>query len=183
MSKPRIYLSSPHMGSDELQLVQETFASNWIAPLGPQVDAFEREFAVRVSSGHAVALSSGTAALHLALRWLNLQPGDEVICSTLTFSASVNPVLYERATPVFVDSDARSWNMDPALLAEALADRAKLGRLPKAVIVVHLYGQSADIDAIERLCVHYGVPMIEGAAEALGAVYWGNKSGKAETLK
>jgi pyridoxal phosphate-dependent aminotransferase EpsN len=165
--------------------VQETFASNWIAPLGPQVDAFEREFAARVGCAHAAALSSGTAALHLAMRWLDLQPGDEVLCSSLTFSASVNPVLYERATPVFVDSDVRSWNMDPELLAEALAERAKLGRLPKAVVVVHLYGQSADIDAIERLCAQYGVPMIEDAAEALGAVYWGNegKKEKAETLK
>jgi pyridoxal phosphate-dependent aminotransferase EpsN len=185
MNKPRIYLSSPHMGGDELKLVQETFASNWIAPLGPQVDAFEREFAARVGSAHAAALSSGTAVLHLAMRWLHLEQGDEVLCSSLTFSASVNPVLYERATPVFVDSDVRSWNMDPALLGEALADRAKLGRLPRAVIVVHLYGQSADIDAIEQLCGQYGVPMIEDAAEALGAVYWGSegKQGKAERLK
>src|SRR5690606_1614839 len=134
MSKPRIYLSSPHMGSDELEFVKEAFATNWIAPLGPHVDAFEKEFAARVGTGHAAALSSGTAALHLALRWLRLQPGDEVLCSTLTFSASVNPVLYERATPVFVDSDERSWNMDPARLAEALADGVRRGKKPKAVI-------------------------------------------------
>ena len=173
------------MGGDELKLVQETFASNWIAPLGPQVDAFEREFGDLVGSAYATALSSGTASLHLALRWLHLKPGDEVLCSSLTFSASVNPVLYERATPVFVDSDVRSWNMDPELLAEALAERVKSGGLPKAVIVVHLYGQSADIDAIERLCAKYGVPMIEDAAEALGAVYWGNegKKGKPESGK
>ena len=183
VNRPRIYLSSPHMGGEELELVREVFESNWIAPLGPQVDAFEKEFAATVGASHAAALSSGTAALHLALRWLDLQPGDEVLCSSLTFSASVNPVLYERATPVFVDSDKGSWNMNPSLLAEALADRAKQGRLPKAVIVVHLYGQSADIDAIERLCAQYGVPMIEDAAEALGAVYWGSKSGNAETLK
>jgi dTDP-4-amino-4,6-dideoxygalactose transaminase len=176
MTKPRIYLSSPHMGGDELKLVQETFASNWIAPLGPQVDAFEQEFAARVGSAHAAALSSGTAALHLALRWIGVKPGDEVICSSLTFSASANPITYDGGRPVFVDSDDRSWNMDPALLAEALADRAKKGRLPKAVIVVHLYGQSADIDPIERICAEHGVPMIEDAAEALGAVYWGSNA-------
>ena len=180
MSNPRIHLSSPHMGGDELKLVQETFASNWIAPLGPQVDAFEREFAARVGSAHAAALSSGTAALHLALRWIGIKPGDDVICSSLTFSASANPITYDGGRPVFVNSDDRSWNMDPALLAEALADRAKHGRLPKAVILVHLYGQSADIDAIAQICAQYGVPMIEDAAEALGAVYWGNK---AENLK
>lgn len=202
------------MGGDELKLVQETFASNWIAPLGPQVDAFEREFCellarsprlsdvsssllgtARLSDEghswldrdthsqapitsnqaplHAAALSSGTAALHLALRWLNLQPGDEVICSSLTFSASVNPVLYERATPVFVDSDERSWNMDPALLAEAIADALKRGKKPRAVILVHLYGQSADLDPIVALCAWHDIPLIEDAAEALGAVYYG----------
>ena len=185
MTKPRIYLSSPHMGGDELKLVQETFASNWIAPLGPQVDAFEREFAARVGSAHAAALSAGTAALHLALRWIGVKPGDDVICSSLTFSASANPITYDGGRPVFVDSDDRSWNMDPNLLAEALADRAKKGRLPKAVIVVHLYGQSADIDAIQEICAQYGVPMVEDAAEALGAVYWGRKAEglKAEMLK
>src|SRR5664280_714159 len=184
MTKPtRIYLSSPHMGGDELKLVQETFASNWIAPLGPQVDAFEREFAVRVGSPYAAALCSGTAALHLALRFVGVKPGDDVICSSLTFSASANPITYDGGQPVFVDSDDRSWNMDPALLAEALADRAKVGRLPKAVIIVHLYGQSADIDAMKRSCAQYGVPMIEDAAEALGAVYWGSKPENPGTLK
>jgi len=140
LNQGRIYLSTPHMSGEEVELVREAFASNWIAPLGPNVDAFEREFADRVQAGHAVALSSGTAALHLALRWLNLQPNDEVICSTLTFSASVNPVLYERATPVFVDSDERSWNMDPAVLHEAVQDGLRRGRAPKAVVLVHLYG-------------------------------------------
>jgi dTDP-4-amino-4,6-dideoxygalactose transaminase len=182
MTDARIYLSSPHMGSDELNLVQEAFASNWIAPLGPHVDGFERELAEYVghkggTSLHAAALSSGTAALHLALRWLNLQPGDEVICSTLTFSASVNPVLYERATPVFVDSDRRSWNMDPNLLAEAVEDRVRRGRMPKAVILVHLYGQSADIDPIAGICTTHGIPLIEDAAEALGASYKGRAPG------
>jgi len=177
MAERRIYLSSPHMGGDELSLVQETFASNWIAPLGPHVDAFEKELAAQAETAHAAALSSGTAALHLAMRWLRLQPGDEVVCSTLTFSASVNPVLYERATPVFVDSDDKSWNMDPMLLAETIADRIRRGRKPKAVILVHLYGQSADIDPITAICTEYGIPLIEDAAEALGATYKGRAPG------
>jgi pyridoxal phosphate-dependent aminotransferase EpsN len=181
MNKPRIYLSSPHMGGDELPLVQEAFATNWIAPLGPQVDAFEREFAAKVGSAHAAALSSGTAALHLALRLCGVKPGDEVFVSTLTFSASVNPILYEGGRPVFIDADRISWNMDPQLLAEALAARAQSGRLPKAVILVHLYGQSADIDAVQALCDRYGVTLIEDAAEALGATYYGNT--KPETGK
>ncbi|MEO6243799.1 MAG: aminotransferase class I/II-fold pyridoxal phosphate-dependent enzyme [Opitutaceae bacterium] len=170
-SKPRVYLSSPHMGGDELRLVTEAFASNWIAPLGPDVDAFEREFAERVGSAYAAALSSGTAALHLAMRWLNLQPDDEVICPTLTFSATINPILYERAKPVFVDCEERSWNMAPALLAEAVEDRIRRGRRPKAVVLVHLYGQSADIAPIAATCAHHGIPLIEDAAEALGATY------------
>jgi dTDP-4-amino-4,6-dideoxygalactose transaminase len=177
MKTARIHLSSPHMGPDELTLVQDAFATNWIAPLGPHVDAFEKEFAARTESAHAAALSSGTAALHLALRGLNLQPGDEVLCSSLTFSATVNPVLYERATPVFVDSDERSWNMDPALLAEAIADRIKAGKRPKAVVLVHLYGQCADLDPILRLCAEHEIPLIEDAAEALGATYKGRAPG------
>ena len=177
MIKPKIYLSSPHMGGDELSLVQEAFATNWIAPVGPHVDAFEREFSGKVGSMHAVALATGTAALHLAMRWLALQQGDEVICSTLTFSASVNPVLYERATPVFVDSDECSWNMDPALLAEAVIAGIKRGKKPKAVILVHLYGQSADIDPIAAICAEHEIPLIEDAAEALGATYKGRTPG------
>ncbi len=165
------------MGSDEFSLVQETFASNWIAPLGPQVDAFEQEFSALVGVKHSAALASGTAALHLALHGLNLQPGDEVICSSLTFSASVNPILYERATPVFIDSDEATWNMAPALLREAIEDRIRRGRRPKAVILVHLYGQSADLDPIAGLCVEYGIPLIEDAAEALGSTYKGRTPG------
>ena len=138
MTQPRIYLSPPHMSGLEQQFVQETFASNWIAPLGPQVDAFEAEFAAAVGAPYALALSSGTAALHLALILAGVGPGDEVLVSTLTFSASVNPIVYLGARPVFVDSERVSWNIDPALLAETLDRKAKQGHLPKAVIPVHL---------------------------------------------
>ncbi len=177
MTKRRIYLSSPHLGADEFELVREAFATNWIAPLGPHVDAFEREFETLVGSRHAAALSSGTAAVHLSLRLLGLKSGEEVFCSSLTFSASANPIVYEGGKPVFIDCDRASWNMDPARLAEALADREKKDRLPKAVILVHLYGQSADIDAIAALCTKYGVTLIEDAAEALGATYKGISPG------
>jgi dTDP-4-amino-4,6-dideoxygalactose transaminase len=177
MKHAPIYLSPPHLGVRELDLVRDAFASNWIAPLGPHVDAFEEEFCATVGCQHAVALSSGTAALHLALRWLNLRPGDEVICSTLTFSASVNPILYERATPVFVDSEPGSWNMDPTRLADAVENGIKRGRKPRAVIVVHLYGQSADIDPIAATCARHDIPLIEDAAEALGASYKGRAPG------
>lgn len=173
----RIYLSSPHMSGLEEPLVAEAFQSNWIAPLGPHVDAFEREFAEAVGSPHAVALSSGTAALHLALLLAGVGPGDEVLVSSLTFSASVNPIVYLGATPAFVDSERGSWNMDPALLEEALEARARAGRLPKAVVVVHLYGQSADLDPILAACARFGVTVVEDAAEALGATYRGRAPG------
>jgi pyridoxal phosphate-dependent aminotransferase EpsN len=165
------------MGGDEFEFVREAFATNWIAPVGPHVDAFEREFAALVGSPHAVALSSGTAALHLALRMMGAGPGDEVFCSDLTFSASANPIVYEGAKPVFIDCDRATWNMDPARLAEALEDRARQGRRPKAVILVHLYGQSADIDPVLELCERHGVVLIEDAAEALGATYKGAAPG------
>ncbi len=167
----RIYLSPPHIGSDELELVKEAFASNWVAPLGPHVDAFEKEFAEMIGVPYAAALSSGTAALHLALKGVGVQPGDEVFCSTLTFSASANPILYEGGRPVFIDSERASWNMDPELLREELAECAARGRLPRAVIVVDLYGQGADYDRILAACAEYEVPVIEDAAEALGATY------------
>ncbi len=173
----RIYLSPPHMGADEFALVQEAFASNWIAPLGPHVDAFERELAAYAGIGHAAALSSGTAALHLALRLLQLQPGDEVLCSTLTFSASANPIVYEGGQPVFIDADRSSWNMDPELLAAELQACAARGRRPRAVIVVDLYGQCADYDRILPVCAAHGVPVIADAAEALGATYRGRMAG------
>ncbi|HKP93281.1 MAG TPA: aminotransferase class I/II-fold pyridoxal phosphate-dependent enzyme, partial [Chthoniobacterales bacterium] len=176
-TKQRIYLSPPHMGGTELELVREAFASNWIAPLGPHVDAFERELAEFVGMPHAAALSSGTAALHLALRILGIKPGDEVLCPTLTFSASANPVLYEGAQPVFIDCDAATWNMDPELLQNALESSAERGKLPRAVVVVDLYGQAADYDRLAPLCAQYGVPLIEDAAEALGATYREKQAG------
>jgi pyridoxal phosphate-dependent aminotransferase EpsN len=176
-ARPRVYLSPPHIGTEEARLVADAFASNWIAPLGPHVDAFEAEFAALVGSPHAVALSSGTAALHLALLHLGIGAGDRVVVSTLTFAASANPVRYLGAEPVFVDSEPRSWNMDPGLLEAALAESARQGRLPKAVVPVHLYGQAADIDAIQAICARHGVPLVEDAAEALGATYKGRAPG------
>lgn len=173
----RIYLSPPHLGPDELELVKEAFASNWIAPLGPHVDAFENEFAAAVGVSHAVALSSGTAGLHLALRLLQLRPGDEVLCSSLTFCASATPIVYEGGRPVFIDADGATWTMDPELLAEELRSCAARGRLPRAVIVVDLYGQCADYGRILPVCAEYNVPVIADAAEALGATYRGNMAG------
>lgn len=174
---PRIHLSSPHMAGGEECLVADAFASNWIAPLGPHVDAFEAEFCAAVGARHAAAVSSGTAALHLALRLGGVGPGDEVVVSTLTFSASVNPIVYLGATPVFVDSERRSWNVDPALLAEAVEARVRVGRAPRAVILVHLYGQSADIAPVLEVCGRHGITLVEDAAEALGATYQGRSPG------
>ncbi len=174
---PRLYLSPPHLGPDEARLVAETFASNWVSPAGPNLDAFEREVAALLGVPHAVALASGTAALHLTLRHLGVGQGDEVWCSSLTFAASANPIVYERATPVFIDSEERSWNLDPALLAQALDDAARRGRLPRAVVVVDLYGQCADYDPILAACARHGVPVIGDAAEALGAHYKGRAAG------
>ncbi|BAY74796.1 DegT/DnrJ/EryC1/StrS aminotransferase [Nostoc linckia NIES-25] len=176
MNKP-ILLSTPHMGDRELELVKEAFETNWIAPVGPHVDAFEEEFCQVTNASYAVALSSGTAALHLALRLVGVEAGDEVFCSTLTFIASANPIIYLGAKPVFIDSDRTSWNMNPKLLAEALDSRAKTGKLPKAVVLVHLYGQSADIEPILQACNQYDIPLIEDAAEALGATYKGRALG------
>jgi dTDP-4-amino-4,6-dideoxygalactose transaminase len=176
-TKSRIYLSSPHMSGQEQLYVADAFASNWIAPLGPHVDRFEEEFAAEVGVPYALALDSGTAALHLSLRLLGVGPGDEVVVSTLTFAASAFPILYQGAHPVFVDSEPNSWNMDPALLEQFLVRRARRGRLPKAVILVHLYGQCADLDAIVSLCERYDIPLIEDAAEALGSHYHGRSAG------
>ena len=170
MIKP-ILLSTPHIGGRELELVREAFDTNWVAPVGPHIDAFEREFAAVVGSQYAAALSSGTAALHLALKLVGVQAGDEVFCSTFTFIASASPITYLGAKPVFLDSDRTSWNMDPNLLETALRKRDRIDKLPKAVVLVHLYGQSADIEPILKVCDRYEIPLIEDAAEALGATY------------
>jgi pyridoxal phosphate-dependent aminotransferase EpsN len=161
----------------DMAMVQAAFTSNWIAPSGPDLDAFEKEFAAKVGARHATAVSSGTAALHLALKVTGIQPGDEVICSTLTFVASANPIRYLGATPIFIDSDRETWNLNPALLAEFLEKRARIGRIPRALVLVHLYGQSADIKPIKELCDRYGVIIVEDAAEALGATYHGKTPG------
>ena len=175
---PRIFLSPPHMSGDEISLVKEAFASNYIAPLGPQVDAFEAEFA-RVSGHRAcLAVSSGTAAMHLALRCLGIGPGDEVLASTLTFIGSVSSAAFLGATPVFIDSDQATWNMDPDLLAEELADCQKRGHLPAAVVPTDLYGQCVDLDRILEVCRPYGVPVVADSAEAVGASYRGRHAGK-----
>ena len=164
----RIYLSPPDVGTAEVEFVLEAFEANWVAPVGPHLDAFEQEFAALVGSPHAVALSSGTAALHLALRLAGVGPGDEVLCSDLTFIASAAPITYLGARPVFIDSEERSWNMDPALACAAIEAKARAGRPPKALVLVHLYGQSADIAPIQACCERHGVKLIEDAAEALG---------------
>lgn len=172
----RIHLSVPHMGELEARHVAEAFATNWISTVGPQLEAFERRFAERCGRP-AAAVASGTAAIHLGLRLLGVGPGDDVLVSDLTFVASVNPIRYLGATPAFVDSDPATWMMSPALLAEELAERARRGRLPRAVVVVHLYGQCADMDPILEACQRHDVPVLEDAAEALGATYRGRPAG------
>jgi pyridoxal phosphate-dependent aminotransferase EpsN len=173
----RIYLSPPHMSGDERKYIAEAFAGNWVAPLGPNVDAFERELAAHVGSKNAVALTSGTAAIHLALVLLGVNRGDTVFCSSLTFIASANPILYQGATPVFIDSEPESWNMAPGALERALIAAKKSGELPKALIVVNLYGQSADYRRIGEMADFYGIPIVEDAAESLGATCQGKSSG------
>ncbi len=174
----RVYLSPPDVGPRERELLIAAFDSNWIAPLGPEVDAFEVALADYVGRPHAVALSSGTAGLHLALHELGVQGGDEVIVPTLTFIATAAAATYLGAHPVFLDSSPASWNLDPALLAEELDELAAHDRLPAAVIAVDLYGQCADYRTIAPLCEHYGVPLVEDAAEALGASYDGRRAGQ-----
>ncbi len=173
----RILLSPPHMSDAAREFLLDAFDSNWVAPMGPHVDALEIEFAALLRREHAVALSSGTAALHLALVMLGIEAGDEVYTSTLTFAATANSVRYTAATPVFVDSEPSSWNMDPDLLAEALAMASRENRLPKAVLVVDLYGQCADYGRILPICARYDVPVVEDAAESLGAYYKGQPAG------
>ena len=173
----RIYLSPPHLSGAERTFVAEAFDSNWVAPLGANVNGFEEDLAAYTGAAHAAALSSGTAALHLALILLGVGPGDEVVCSSFTFSASANPIVYQGAVPIFVDSEADTWNLDPAALEAALGERQRLGTLPKAVIVVHLYGMPAKMTEIAEICARYGVPLIEDAAEALGSTYYGKAMG------
>jgi len=173
----RIYLSPPHLDGDEKELLTQAIDSNWITTLGPQVDAFEREICEKVRIGHAVALASGTAALHLALVLEGVKRGDDVLCSSFTFAASANAIVYCGANPVFIDSDRATWNMDPDLLEGELRACKKKGKLPKAAIVVDLYGQCADFDRILSICALYGVPVIDDAAEALGSTYHDKMAG------
>lgn len=175
--KNRIYLSSPHMSGMEMKYINEAFDTNWVAPLGPNVNEFEKEIATYVGVKDAVAVSSGTAAIHLALSLLDVKEGDIVFCSSLTFVASANPILYQGAEPVFIDSEPETWNMSPLALERAFQVAKRENKLPKAVIVVHLYGQSARMDEIIAICNAYQVPIIEDAAESLGSSYKGKMSG------
>jgi dTDP-4-amino-4,6-dideoxygalactose transaminase len=165
----KIWLSSPHMGGREQDFVNEAFNTNWIAPLGPHVNAFEKALQEKVDTSHSAALSSGTAALHLALVLLGVKAGDYVFCQSMTFSASANPIVYQGAIPVFIDSEPDTWNMDPNLLLNALTEAEFQGKLPKAIIPVHLYGMPAKINEILNIANQFGIPIIEDAAEALGA--------------
>lgn len=177
--KPRIWLSLAHMGGREQEFIQEAFDTNWVVPLGPNVDAFEKALAEFLGGEkQVVALSAGTAALHLGLILLGVGAGDEVICQSFTFSASANPITYQGARPVFVDSEDATWNMDPVLLEEAIKDRLrKTGKLPKAIVPVHLYGMPGRLDEIREVAQRYGIPVLEDAAEALGSEYKGQKCG------
>ncbi len=173
MENKRVYLCLAHMSGNEMKYIQEAFDTNWVVPLGPNVDAFEADLEAMVGQGrHVVALASGTAAIHLALVGLGVGPGDEVVCQSMTFSASANPIVYQGATPVFVDSERDTWNMDPDLLEEAIRDRiARTGRKPKAIIPVHLYGMPARIDDIMAVARRYGIPVVEDSAEGFGSRY------------
>jgi len=172
----KIWLASPHMSDEgyEMQYIQEAFDTNWVAPLGPNVNEFEKELAVKVGAKHAAAMTSGTGAIHLALKAAGVGEGDIVFCPTLTFSATANPIIYQNATPVFIDSDYETWNMDPKALEAAFE---KYGDKVKAVLVVHLYGLSADMDKIMDICNKYDVTVVEDAAESLGAYYKGKHTG------
>ena len=173
----RIYLASPHMCGQEMKYIKEAFDSNWIAPLGPNVNEFEKEICEYTGAKYATALVNGTSAIHLALKCLGVESGDIVFCSTLTFSASANPIIYQGAEPVFIDSNYETWNMCPVALQKAFDDAEKCGKMPKAVLVANLYGQSADYDKLRGICDKYNVPIIEDAAESLGATYKGKQSG------
>jgi len=176
-NRKRIYLSAPHMSGGEMKYIHEAFDQNWIAPLGPNVDAFEKELASYCSVRHAAVLSSGTAATHLALIILGVGRGDEVIAQSFTFSATINPIVYLGATPVLVDSELDTWNMDPGLLEASIKDRLARGKRPKAIIAVHLYGMPSKMQEIAEIAAKYEIPLIEDAAEALGSRYRGKPLG------
>lgn len=174
----RIFLSFPHLGGHEMQYIEEAFKESWVVPLGPNVDLFEQRLGEYLGTNHVVALSAGTAAIHMGLVMLGVSKGDEVLCQSFTFSASANPVVYQGASPVFVDSEPDTWNMSPAALEEAIIDRHRItGRYPKAIVVVHLYGMPARMDEITAIADRYGIPVLEDAAEALGSEYRGRKCG------
>lgn len=177
MENKRIYLASPHMGGMEQEFVKEAFDTNWVAPLGPNVNNFEKEIAEYVGAKDAAALVSGTSAIHLALKAIGIKKGDRVFCTSLTFAASCNPIMYENGEPVFIDSEPESWNMSPVALEKAFIKAKEENKIPIAVIVVHLYGQSADMDKIMEICNRYNTPIIEDAAESLGAIYKGKQTG------
>ncbi len=177
--KEHIYLSSPHMSDEgyEKKYIEEAFDTNWIAPLGKNVTQFEEEVTAKIGAGKAVALSAGTAAIHMALKSIGITQGDVVFCQSLTFSATANPIVYEKAEPVFIDSECDTWNMSPEALEAAFEKYVKMDRKPKAVIIVHLYGICAKIDEIAEICARYQVPLIEDAAESLGSTYKGRYTG------
>ncbi len=178
MTKSKIWLSSPHMGGEEIKFIHEAFDTNWVAPVGPHINSFEKELSEYLGVKHCSALSSGTAAIHLALIILGVKQDDEVLCSSFTFSGTCNPIVYQKAKPVFIDSEKETWNMNPLLLEEAIKDRIiKTGKKPKAIIPVHLYGMPAQMDKIMTISRHYDVPVIEDAAEALGSTLHGQKLG------
>lgn len=178
LTKTKIYLSSPHMGGTEQNFVNEAFSTNWIAPLGPNVNGFENDIKHYIGGTKQVAaLSSGTAAIHLALQLLGVSKGDEVLCQSFTFSASANPIIYQGATPVFVDSETDTWNISPELLEIAIQDRIQKYKKPKAIIAVHLYGMPYKAKAINAVAKKYGIPVVEDSAEALGSTYFGNHCG------
>lgn len=177
LSRPRIFLSNPHMGNKELSYIEEAFKQNWVAPLGPNVDEFEKAISQFTGLKYAAVLSSGTAAIHLALIILGIQKGDEVIVPSFTFAATLNPVLYQNAIPILVDSEAETWNINPTLLETAIKDRLLKGKKPKAIIPVHLYGMPARMDKIMEISHKYDIPVVEDAAEALGSAYNGKSVG------
>lgn len=177
MNQNKIWLSSPHMGEEELENVKDAFASNWVAPAGPAIHQFEKDLSAYFNVDQSAALSSGTAALHLALINLGVKRGDEVICQSMTFAASANPIMYLGAKPIFVDSEPNTWNIDPAVVRDVVEQKIAKGKKPKAIIVVHLYGMPAKMAELEDISMEFDIPIIEDAAEAAGSAYLGKKCG------